>query len=143
MWKKQKEALSFLKKRSRLGKGNCLFMEMGTGKTRVAIHWLEWLIRKKGARLILVAAPLAVLHVWIDNWFDWADEPIPFIDLHDASSGGIKAAKRLARKHNRPVICLVNYEAAWQIGFKRFKKKRKDEEVWVREKVETSIADVQ
>jgi len=117
-WKKQKAAYNQAIELS--DEGVPLLMEMGTGKTRVAIKWLEYLIRERGVLLIYVAAPLAVLHVWIENWHEWATAPVAFIDLHDTGSAGIKEAVRLSNQ-GWPVICLVNYESSWFIGKKREK----------------------
>jgi non-specific serine/threonine protein kinase len=141
MWKKQAEALGFAVKRVDRGKGVCLYMEMGTGKTRVAIHLLEHLFRKHHARLIYVAAPLSALHVWVENWHEWGTAPVAFIDLHESGSAGLRLAKRLAAD-GFPVICLVNYEAAWQIGYKRIPRRRRGETVRVLEKVDTAMQDL-
>jgi SNF2 family DNA or RNA helicase len=140
MWQKQKEALATLKKRVNKGKGCCLFAEMGTGKTRVVVHLLEYMFSTQGVRLVYIAGPLAALHVWVENWHEWATAPVAFIDLHDSGSAGIREAKRLATA-GFPVICLVNYEAAWQIGYHYVKRMRRGEEVSVLEKYDTALAD--
>ena len=142
MWKKQKEALDFSIKRASKKKGVCLYMEMGTGKTRVAVHWLEYLIKYEDARLIYVTAPMAAMHVWIENWYDWADVPVVFLDLHDTGPAGVKMAKRLSDAGN-VVICLINYEATWQLGYKRIPRIRNGEEVRILEKVDASMFDLQ
>ena len=141
MWEKQAEALRTVIGRADQGRGNCLYMECGTGKTRVVVHLLEHLFRKHKAKLVYVVAPLAALHVWIDNWHDWGLAPIAFIDLHETGSAGLRKAKQLAAE-GFPVICLVNYEAAWQIGFKRILRKRHGEEVRILEKVDTAMHDL-
>lgn len=112
-----------------------------THNTRVAIHWLEYLIKRKRARLVYVAAPLTVLHVWVENWHKWAKNPVVFLDLHETGSAGLKMAQKLADEGN-VVICLVNYEASWQIGYKWIKHTRGDETVRILEKVETSMSDL-
>lgn len=141
MWEKQAEALDFAKKRVDKKRGVCLYMEMGTGKTRVAVHLLEYLFRRTDARLVYVVAPLAALHVWIENWHEWGTAPIAFIDLHETGSAGLRKAKRLAAE-GFPVICLVNYEAAWQVGYKRIPRKRHGETVHILEKVDTGLQDI-
>jgi len=141
MWKKQAEALGFAIKRVDRGRGVCLYMEMGTGKTRVAVHLLEHLFRKHEAKLVYVAAPLSALHVWVENWHEWGTAPVAFIDLHETGSAGLRLAKRLAAD-GFPVICLVNYEAAWQIGYKRIPRRRRGETVRVLEKVDTAMQDL-
>ncbi len=141
MWKKQAEALGFAIKRVDRGRGVCLYMEMGTGKTRVAVHLLEHLFRKHEAKLVYVAAPLSALHVWVENWHEWGTAPVAFIDLHETGSAGLRLAKKLAAD-GFPVICLVNYEAAWQIGYKRIPRRRRGETVRVLEKVDTAMQDL-
>lgn len=140
MWDKQKESLRTLKRRSREGKGNCLFAEMGTGKSRTVVHWIEWLFGK-GCKLCYIVGPLSALHVWVAEWDLWATYPVAFIDLHETGSAGIREARRLA-KAGYPVICLVNYEAAWQIGMQRVKRMRHGEEVTVLEKADTTLSDI-
>lgn len=53
-----------LKKLLRKTRGGGLFMEMGTGKTKVAIDYACARELKKEIDQVLVLAPLSVLHVW-------------------------------------------------------------------------------
>jgi chromodomain-helicase-DNA-binding protein 1 len=138
-WKAQKKA--YYRAIELSDEGVPLLMEMGTGKTRVAVKWLEYLFRERDVRLVFVAAPLAAMHVWIENWHEWANAPVAFIDLHDTGSAGIREAIRLSNQ-GWPVICLVNYESAWFIGKKRVKIEI-DDVVRTRIKtVDTTMADV-
>lgn len=114
LFPKQHETLNFAKARG--DKGIALFLEMGTGKTRITVHWLAWLFAQ-GCTLAYVAAPLSVMHVWVEEWNLWAKYPVTFIDLHDLGSDGLRLAKQLS-EDGYPVICLVNYEKSWQIGMK-------------------------
>ena len=141
LWQKQKEALAFAKYRADKGKGVALFCACGTGKTRISVHWLEELIATKKAKLIYIVGPLTALHVWKINWADWATNPIPFIDLHESGSAGIRMAKKIADA-GQPVICLVNYESAWRIGFKYILRRRGNETVKILEKVDTALNDL-
>jgi SNF2 family DNA or RNA helicase len=141
-WEKQKEALQFAKKRADEGKGVALFAACGTGKTRVAINWLQHLFVHKDVKLVYIVAPIAVLPVWIDNWYDWATAPVAFIDLHETGSAGLRKAQELASVSDFPVICLVNYEAAWQIGHKRIEHMRNGEPVKTLDKVDTTMNDL-
>lgn len=119
MWEKQKDALRFAKDRGE--NGSCAFMEMGTGKSAVYIRFVQWLIKRRDCRLFLIVAPLSVMYVWVDQWDQWADFPILFIDLNLSRSSGIRTARKLA-KQGYPVICFVNYESAQMIGRKRVEK---------------------
>jgi SNF2 family DNA or RNA helicase len=141
MWKKQANALEFAIDRVDQNKGVGLLLECGCGKTRIAVHWLEHLFRTRGAKLVYVAAPLSALHVWVENWHNWGFAPVAFINLHESGSAGLRKAKELAAE-GFPVICLVNYEAAWQIGFKRIPRIRHGETVRILEKVDTAMHDL-
>lgn len=130
-------------------------MEMGTGKTRVAIESIEDVraaileIRRSVERmrendtinLGLVAAPLAVMHVWVENWDLWADLPVLFIDLHEMGPAGLRKAKRMSQE-GFLVICLINYEMTWQFGHKRIERKRDGQTVRILEPVDTTLYDV-
>lgn len=140
MWDKQRDSLRTMKRRTKAGKGNCLFAEMGTGKSRVVVHWMEWLFGQ-GAKLAYVVAPLSALYVWVEQWDEFATYPVAFVDLHETGSAGIREAHRLS-KAGFPVIVLVNYEAAWQIGMKRVKRVRRGQEVTIMEKLDTALTDV-
>jgi non-specific serine/threonine protein kinase len=138
-WKAQKGA--YIRAKDLSDEGVPLLMEMGTGKTRVAVQWLEYLFVHHDVKLVFVAAPLAAMHVWIENWHEWAKVPVAFLDLHDTGSAGIREAVRLSSQ-GFPVICLVNYESAWFIG-KRREKIKLDGITRTRiKKVDTTLADV-
>jgi len=122
MWEKQKEAMTTVVKRR--DKGTALFMEMGTGKTRVMIEALSRLFRTDNIRLNLIIAPLSVLAIWPDEWSKWTNEPTLFIDLHDCGPAGLRRARKFA-KAGTTVFCLLNFESVWQIGHERVKYKAK------------------
>lgn len=154
LWEKQAEAkrksLRFLEKFGAVG----LFMEMGTGKTRVAVESIETvrdtirnvrqtveeLRSRKGVNLGLVVAPLSVMHVWVENWDLWADLPAVFIDLHETGPAGLRRAKKLAAE-GALVICLINYEMTWQFGHKRIERIRDGEPTKILEPVDTTLYD--
>lgn len=138
MWEKQRVALSFLRKRGTAGAG--LFMDPGTGKTRVMVRYLEGIFRDTDHRLVCVAAPLTVLHVWVKNWDMWAKTPVLFIDLHETGSDGLRLAAEMADSGCR-VICLINYEAAWQMGTKMIERvaMREGKEVRIKERKKVGI----
>lgn len=140
LWEKQVQAIERVKKRKSKGVG--LLMEMGTGKTAVTIKWLEWLFAR-GARIGYIVAPLTAMHVWVEEWYKWGHGPIAFVDLHESGSAGIRMAHKLAKEGGYPVICLVNYEMAWQIGYQYITHKRKGKEVKIFEVVDTTLHDKQ
>ncbi len=113
-------------------------MDMGTGKTRVTIEYLEYLF-SKGARIGYIAGPLTGLHVWVEGWHEWGHAPVAFVDLHETGPAGIRMAHKLAEDGEYPVICLVNYDMAWQLGYKRIPRKRKGQMVKILEVVDTTL----
>lgn len=155
LWEKQADAKRFTRKCLMRYGAIGLFMEMGTGKTRVAVECVEDVraaileVRRTVERLKaedtinlgLVAAPLSVMHVWVENWDLWADLPAIFIDLHETGPAGLRKAKRLAAD-GALVICLINYEMTWQFGHKRIERKRDGELVRILEPVDTTLYDV-
>jgi len=116
-------------------------MDPGTGKTRVAVEALQKWIKEDDVRLILVVNILTGLHVWVQGWHEWADEPVLFVDLHETGVEGLEAARDLAEAGST-VICLINFEAAWQLGHARVPRIRKGEKVRVLEPVDTTLFDV-
>lgn len=112
-----------------------------THNTRVAVQWLEYLFVHHNVKLVYVAAPLAAMHVWIENWHEWSKVPVAFLDLHDTGSAGIREAVRLSSQ-GFPVICLVNYESAWFIGKKREKIKIDGRTRTRIKRVDTTLSDI-
>jgi len=125
LWAKQNAAINFALDRKDAGFG--LFMEMGTGKSRVMInviqHWIA-----DGARLGYIVAPISGMHVWVHEWKLWGGYPVLFVDLQAEGVAGLHKAKDAAAK-GWPVICLINYESAWQLGHVRKKVMEKGQEV--------------
>ena len=105
------------------------------------MHWIEHLF-SKGAKLVYVVAPLSVMHVWLENWHEWATAPVAFIDLHETGSAGVREAVRLSNE-GFPVICLLNYQMAWQLGYKRVEVTRQGQKVMLPKQVDTALFDVE
>lgn len=89
-----------------------LFMEIGTGKTRVAIETAR---RIKRCRRIIVVAPLSAIGVWRKEVHKWATQART---VTCAYSGVVQRANRLRRlRHRRTrrrVFVIVGYEAFWR-----------------------------
>ena len=134
MWSATAKALDRVTARG--DRGACLFMEMGTAKTRLMIHQLERLFQE-GNLLTLVVAPIAAMYVWVNEWDKWAKGPITFVDLQELGSTGLELAINLTRD-GYPVICLVNYESARMIGHSWVERTKRNGEV-VREFKEVGL----
>lgn len=109
LWRHQEQAIRFTLDRWQNGHpGVLLAMEMGTGKTRVALEALS----TKGCQRILVVAPKSVLPVWREQIARfWRGPPVTLSPTaatglaHRAAD--IKATVALGRT---PHFCLLNYE---------------------------------
>jgi SNF2 family DNA or RNA helicase len=122
LWQKQKEAVAFCKHRGEKGWG--LLCDRGTGKTRITIKMIEYYISSKNCRFGFICAPLSVMRVWTEEWAKWGLYHVLFIDIQDTRSEGLRKARELADA-GWPVICLINYESVYQIGYHWVTKKRK------------------
>lgn len=113
-WEHQTRAGEFLQDKE----GAMLAMEMGTGKTRCAIDFMESI----GARLTLILAPLSVVdHVWPREIQKHGSRETATIIPLGTKAGTIrekmgKAAEglRLATARKGPAVVIVNYESAWR-----------------------------
>lgn len=114
-WRHQKEAREFVRQLYASGRrGAMLAMDMGTGKTRVAIDVAGDL----AAERILILCPLRVVEVWRDQLRQYAALPYEVAVLDDRVDGATKKtleAKRLlawAEERQRPLAIAINYESA-------------------------------
>lgn len=111
----QKQAVKTIRKLD--GKAG-LFMEMGTGKTRVSLASMVNDDGTLGAEFILVVCPSAVAGVWKGE-VRKLGLPYKILDL---THGSIPhRAKRLAKlkRFDQPFIIIVNYEAYWREPLRR------------------------
>lgn len=117
----QKRALAKLAKRGGVAG---LFMEMGTGKTKVTIDWAGIGFYNYGVHRVLVAAPLSVISVWQAQIKIHSPIPTKIIDLSSMPTARrillIRAADEYARRHpERQVWLLCNYEGLWREAGKK------------------------
>ena len=110
-WAHQTKALEFIRDKP----GAMLAMEMGTGKTRVAIDHMEAL----DARRTLVLAPLSVVdHVWPREIRTHGRRQTTIISLGDKFPNVRAKFKQaveglaLATARKGPAVVIVNYESA-------------------------------
>lgn len=93
-----------------------LLMEMGTGKTKVAIDWAGIGYYNMGTRKILVVAPLSVLGVWTRQIKQHSGAPARIFRLTGSSQDKIKLFRRIMRAPDDGVLTYVtiNYESIWR-----------------------------
>lgn len=112
LWNNQVEALEFMKSHP-----HCMLdMEMGTGKTRVAI---EFFMKNDGCHNILVVCPKSVMPVWRQNlekfyhggtWRCWEGS---FGTCSDKAEAMIRFLSTLPDGTTK-AVCVVNYESVWR-----------------------------
>lgn len=93
--------------------GSALLMEMGTGKTLVAIAVACILYQFGLADRVLVVAPLSLLGVWESELHRFAGVPVNVVVL----KGTLDKKKELLTRtaSDRLNIAIVNYESAWRM----------------------------
>ncbi len=115
-WRHQRQAFWFAKDK----RGAYLAMWMGVGKTRVAID----LVVNRAHSRVLVACPRAVINTWPDEFAEWAPEYAMVVPLLSGSIADrtqrARDALAFGRSAGKPVVCVINYEAAWQGAFGRW-----------------------
>ena len=92
-----------------------LFMEMGTGKTKVAIDWAGIGYRNMNVRRVLVICPLSVMGVWERQ----IKEHLPFFARVRLLYGSTKDRSKVIRfmiKSPQPTQdwMIINYEGIWR-----------------------------
>jgi len=99
LFEHQEQALEFLKSRDR----GALLMEMGTGKTRVAIEY----ILKTRKRPVLVVIPKSVLPAW--------EKELDLYPRLEVSYLFGKKVDRIAATHSQAPLHIINYEYLWTL----------------------------
>ena len=102
LWKHQEEALAQAIKAGT--RGFALHMEPRTGKTAVAIKWLESLCQDKELKILIFAPPVAT-RVWEKEIKFWWPKHPRFAIATGPTENKLKAVKI------NPVILITNYES--------------------------------
>lgn len=109
-WQNQEEAFQFA-----LEHPQCMLdMEMGTGKTRVAI---DVAFARKDVRRVLVVCPKAVVPVWRENLEKFTEDHNTWC-CWDVQKGSVKSKAESLRKwmpnpHAKQFI-ILNYDSVWR-----------------------------
>jgi SNF2 family DNA or RNA helicase len=98
--------------------GKCaLFMEMGTGKTKVAIDWAGIGFHNFGLRRVLVVAPLSVLGVWPNQIRLHSNVPSKIYRLRGSTverSRTLTSLLRVSDQESHLTWLIINYEGIWR-----------------------------
>ena len=109
-WQHQTEGIEFLKDR----KGSMLAWEMGTGKSKAALDYIE----EMGFDRVLIIAPQSVVKdVWPVQYARHASPDWNLVSLWKGSSGKRVAQAREAMKRGGRVAIAINYESAYRPTF--------------------------
>ena len=109
----QKKALNRIIKLN----GRCMLaMEMGTGKTKVAIDWASICYRNYGLRRVLVVAPVSVLSVWKRQIRQHSPVPARIGLLSGPTTDKARLVRGMTKHPYEKGIdwVIVNYESLWR-----------------------------
>jgi SNF2 family DNA or RNA helicase len=98
-------------------KGTCgLFMEMGTGKTKVAIDWAGISYYNFGLRRVLVVCPVSVMGVWRRQIAQHSPVKHRVSVLRGPTADRIRRIRLLSRYGLEDGIewIIINYEGTWR-----------------------------
>jgi SNF2 family DNA or RNA helicase len=112
LWNHQEEALHRLHFASR---GNLLALDMGTGKSRVVVEYLN--IHQTMRHLIL--CPLSVIDSWLKQFALYGTRPYYILAQKDnwtatRKEKEAKHAEAVAAARRQPLVLIINYESAWR-----------------------------
>ena len=111
-WKNQDEAFDFA-----MNRRSCMLdMEMGTGKTRVA---LDVAFAREDVHKVLVVCPKAVLSVWEENLHKFYDENGDWECVTLSGKWSVKKKSEELRKGMEEAVksklfAVVNYDSVWR-----------------------------
>lgn len=115
-WAHQKRAFYFARELD----AAYLAMEMGTGKSKVTVD----LLTARGAKSVLISAPLSVVNVWQREFSRHA--AVPWL-VHAAGEGATKKRAQQAalfldsaRTMRKPAAIVVNHDSLWRGEFGEF-----------------------
>lgn len=93
-----------------------LAMEMGTGKTKVAIDWAAICYRNYGLKRVLVVCPISVLAVWKRQIRQHSPVPARVAVLAGSTSDKTRLVRGMtAHRYEKGIDwIIVNYESIWR-----------------------------
>lgn len=111
-WNHQKQAYQFASRLPAAG----IFMEMGTGKTKVAIDLMS---NAEGVNKILVVCPKRVIGVWEREIPRYAQRPISVLSLDKGTTVRkaeiLRASRDTGKASGKGALCvIINYDVIWR-----------------------------
>lgn len=92
-----------------------LFLEPGTGKTKIAIDFMAAAFVQKKLTRGLVVCPKTAFTVWRDQMRQHCPVPYRLILLPKGSRKKLKALRSIKRDNTLLTVVVVNYESTWRI----------------------------
>lgn len=105
-WAHQEIAFQFIKDHPQ----GALFMDMGTGKSKVMID----LIEEKGWQRVMIVCPKAVCRVWIEQFKIHATTPYKLLDLSEMPGQKKREALVSLWAQNGLKVVIINYDSVWR-----------------------------
>ena len=116
-WQHQRDALAFVKDKP----GSMLAMEMGTGKTKVAIDLMD----AQDYRRVLIVCPLSVVAgVWPGEFAKHSAAPWTVLPLAHGSVKDKQAQAEAALLKSERAAVVINYESVWREPFGSWARKQ-------------------
>ncbi len=116
-WPHQREALAFVEDKP----GSMLAMEMGTGKTKVAIDLMD----AHDYRRVLILCPLSVVAgVWPGEFAKHSPAPWTILSLAHGSVKDKQAWAETGVRSSERAAVVINYESVWREPFGSWAKKQ-------------------
>lgn len=105
-WLHQKRAFWF----SMGLKGTMLALDMGCGKTKIAVD----LIVNSGSKKVLIICPHRVIKVWPKEFHKHSDEDYDIVEIESGTLNSKIAKAEAGYNAQEKTIVVVNYESAWR-----------------------------
>ena len=112
--------MAALRRTQALG-GGALFMEQGTGKTAVAIHFIGLKYLEEGCGKVLVICPMSAMGVWVKEIRKHLPDDLRrgarVVRLYGTRTRRTKKIGRLiANSRGSGLnICIINHESSWRL----------------------------
>lgn len=95
-------------------KGAALLMQMGTGKTLVAIAVCGYLFLLKKINRVLIVCPLSITGVWEEEFGKYANFPVHLTVLSGTAAKKRQQLSSVEEDGSLQVV-VVNYESSWRL----------------------------
>lgn len=94
-----------------------LFMEPGTGKTKVCVDLIGYYFKERNMKRILVVCPLSVIYTWVNELKTHASYDYLCVPLEGTTENKIEQLKSLPKptRIGKPIIVVTNYDSLYRM----------------------------